>query len=117
MSNKKSFPGPITILMGVIILAAISTWLLPAGQYNKLAVNNESFVMTTGSNEVVLSLTQKTLDSPGIRIEVQKFIDGDIRKPISVPGTFQKQKRNGQGLYQNKYAIITSSKNLFSLFR
>ena len=28
---------------------------------------------------------------------LQKFIDGDIRKPVSVPGTFTKQKRNGQG--------------------
>ena len=33
MANKNSLPGPIPILMIVIILAAISTWLLPAGQY------------------------------------------------------------------------------------
>ena len=97
MSTKKSFPGPITILMGVIIIAAIGTWLLPAGQYNKLAVNGQSFSMTTDSSEVTLPLTQKTLDSLGIHIQVQKFIDGDIRKPISVPGTFTKQKRNQQG--------------------
>ena len=97
MPDKKSFPGPITILMGVIIIAAISTWLLPAGQYNKLAVSGQSFSMTTDSNEVTLPLAQKTLDSLGIHISVQKFKDGDIRKPISVPGTFAKQKRNQQG--------------------
>ena len=97
MSKKKSFPGPIPILMGVIILAAIGTWLLPAGQYNKLAVTGQSFTMTTDSSEISLPLSQKTLDSLGIRIEVQKFIDGDIRKPVSVPGTFARQKRNPQG--------------------
>jgi len=97
MSNKRSFPGPITILMVVIILAAIATWLLPAGQYNKLSATDSSFVLTDPSGDVSLPLTQKTLDSLGIIIPVQKFIDGDIRKPISVPGTFQKQERNGQG--------------------
>jgi uncharacterized ion transporter superfamily protein YfcC len=97
MSAKKSFPGPIVILMCVIILAAIGTWLLPAGQYNKLALTGQSFTMITDSSEVVLPLSQKTLDSLGIRIQIQKFVDGDIRKPVSVPGSFTKQKRNPQG--------------------
>jgi uncharacterized ion transporter superfamily protein YfcC len=96
MSNKRSFPGPLVILMVVIILAAIATWLLPAGQYNKLSATDNSFVLTTPSGDIVLPLTQKTLDSLGIIIPVQKFIEGDIRKPVSVPGTFTKQKRNGQ---------------------
>ena len=97
MSNKRSFPGPIVILMAVIILAAIATWLLPAGQYNKLSAGDRSFVLITPSGDIDLPLTQKTLDSLGIIIPVQKFIDGDIRKPVSVPATFTKQKRNGQG--------------------
>jgi len=97
MSNNRSFPGPIVILMVVIVLAAIATWLLPAGKYNKLSATDNSFVLTTPSGDVGLPLTQKTLDSLGIIIPVQKFIDGDIRKPVSVPATFTKQKRNGQG--------------------
>ena len=97
MPAKRSFPGPIPILMLVIILAAMATWLLPAGQYNKLSVSGKKFAMATDSTEINLPLTQKTLDSLGIHINVQKFIDGDIRKPISVPGTFTKQKRNQQG--------------------
>ncbi|SMO83524.1 YfcC family protein [Solitalea koreensis] len=97
MSKKRSFPGPIPILMMVIILAALCTWLLPAGQYNKLSVNGKNFEMTTDSSEINLPLSQKTLDSLGIQIKIEKFIHGDIRKPISVPGTFTKQQRNGQG--------------------
>jgi uncharacterized ion transporter superfamily protein YfcC len=84
--------------MIVVVIAAISTWLLPAGQYSKLSVNNgQSFVLTTPSGDVNLPFTQKTLDSLTILIPVQKFIDGDIRKPVSVPGTFQRQERNPQG--------------------
>src|SRR5690349_18152906 len=97
MANKRSFPGPIPILMMVIILAAISTWILPAGQYNKLSVNGKNFTMATDSSEISLPLSQYTLDSLGIRIKVDKFINGDIRKPVSVPGSFTKQQRNGQG--------------------
>lgn len=96
-AKKRSFPGPIPILMMVIILAAICTWLLPAGQYNKLSAREKTFTMVNDSNEMSLPLTQKTLDSLGIQVKVEKFIHGDIRKPVSVPGTFTKQKRNGQG--------------------
>jgi uncharacterized ion transporter superfamily protein YfcC len=46
--------------MIVIIIAAISTWLLPAGEYNNLSVNGKSFVITSPSGENTLPLTQKT---------------------------------------------------------
>ncbi len=99
MPAKRTFPTPITILMVVIVLAAISTWLLPAGQYNKLSVENgKSFIMSTPSGDVRLPFTQNTLDSFSIRIPIKKFIAGDIRKPISVPGTFKVQEKNPQGL-------------------
>lgn len=97
MATKRSFPGPIPILMIVIILAAIGTWFLPAGQYNKLSVSDNNFSMITDSNTIILPLTQKTLDSLGIQIKVEKFIRGEIRKPVSVPGSYTKQKRNPQG--------------------
>ena len=97
MSKKISLPGPIPVLMIVIILAAMSTWLLPAGQYNKLSVTGKTFTMVSDTNAIVLPLTQQTLDSLHVQIKVQKFIDGNIRKPVSVPNSFTKQKRNQQG--------------------
>lgn len=97
MANKKAFPGPLSILMIVIILAAISTWVLPAGQYNKLSVKGQSFSLATDTNEIPLPLTQQTLDSLNIHIKLQKFIAGDIRKPVSVPGSYSKQPKNPQG--------------------
>jgi uncharacterized ion transporter superfamily protein YfcC len=107
MSPRKSLPGPITVLMIVIVFAAICTWLCPAGQYDKLAVSNgNAFVLTTPGGEVSLPYTQKTLDSLGLRISIQKFINGDLRKPVSVPGTFQGMKKNPQGFVEVLQAPI-----------
>jgi len=98
MKKKRSFPQPIPILMAVIVLAAISTWLLPSGQYSKLsAVEKKSFSMTTTNGDITLPFTQKTLDSLGLRISIQKFINGEVLKPVSVPGTYQKLDRQPQG--------------------
>lgn len=98
MTTKRSFPTPISILMLVIIFAAIATWLLPAGQYSKLSyTDGKYFAITSFSGETNLPFTQQTLDSLNIKISLQKFSSGDIRKPVSVPGTFLKQDNNPQG--------------------
>lgn len=101
MKAPRTFPTPVSILMIVVVLAAFSTWLLPAGQYNKLsATDGRSFTMTTPNGDIDLPFKQKTLDSLKIKIPIQKFTNGDIRKPISVPGTFQKQASNPQGILE-----------------
>ncbi len=96
-NKKKSLPGPIPILMIVIILAAICTWILPAGEYAKLSTDGNSFLVTNNIGNTTLPLSQKTLDSLGIQIKIEKFIIGDIRKPVSIPGTYTPLKRNPQG--------------------
>ena len=106
MATKRSLPAPLTILMIVIVLAAISTWLLPAGEYAKLQKDGNSFLVTKSSGIASLPLTQKTLDSLNINISVQKFIDDKIRKPVSIPGTFERQKRNQQGFIEILQAPI-----------
>jgi uncharacterized ion transporter superfamily protein YfcC len=96
--KPKSLPNALTLIMLVIVLAAISTWLLPSGQYSKLSVdNNRAFIITSTAGAVSLPFTQHTLDSLDIKILLEKFSNGDIRKPISVPGTYQKQQSNPQG--------------------
>ena len=97
--EKRALPNPISILMGVVVLAAVSTWLLPAGQYSKLSSDaHTAFVLTSDSGTVSLPFAQKTLDSLSIKIPLEKFINGDIRKPVSVPGTYQRRPASRQGL-------------------
>ncbi|GAA4324101.1 hypothetical protein [Flaviaesturariibacter amylovorans] len=100
--TKRSIPHPITILMIVIVLAAIATWLLPAGKYATLSYNDDkTFTITAmeGGSTSTSSVpgTQRTLDSLGIRIPVASFEKGDIRKPVSVPGTYKPIAANRQG--------------------
>ncbi|MEO6914718.1 MAG: hypothetical protein ABI151_02900 [Chitinophagaceae bacterium] len=91
-------PTATTLMMMVIILAAISTWILPAGQYSKLVNDdNKAFLVTSHTGSIRLPFTQKTLDSLSIRIPVEKFMKGAIKKPISVPDTYQKQGNKPQG--------------------
>lgn len=103
MAINKKLPSPITILMIVILAAAICTWLIPAGQYQRLSYEKESgFMITTtrADSNISLPLTQRTLDSLRIKISLEKFQSGAIRKPVSVPGTYHALPKNGQGLLQ-----------------
>jgi uncharacterized ion transporter superfamily protein YfcC len=98
MAIKKALPSPISILMIVIAIAAIATWLVPAGKYNTLSyTEGNNFTLTTITNEIKLPFTQHTLDSLHINIALDKFKSGAIRKPISVPGTYAPVAKNGQG--------------------
>ncbi|WP_169749172.1 YfcC family protein [Flavihumibacter petaseus] len=92
--------SPLTILMIVVVIAAIGTWVIPAGQYSKLSVNGNNFVLTGAGSEVQLPYTQHTLDSLGMHIALEKFTNGDLRKPVSVPGTFQQTANTPQGFIQ-----------------
>jgi len=100
MAGKKQLPAPLTILMLVVILAAIATWLIPAGEYNRLSYAESGFSYATDSGEKALPAKQQTLDSLKILIPLEKFVNGSIRKPVSVPGTYHPLPANRQGFLQ-----------------
>ncbi|MBL0056880.1 MAG: YfcC family protein [Chitinophagaceae bacterium] len=106
MSVKRALPSPITILMIVIVIASLATWLIPAGQYNRLSYQDNHFVYTTSSGDSVLPATKQTLDSLRIRISLEKFQSGAIRKPVSVPGTYHSLPKNGQGFIRTLQAPL-----------
>lgn len=101
MVTKRKLPSPITILMIVIVIAAACTWLIPAGQYNRLAYEEGSgFKISSNDHDTSLPLTQQTLDSLHIKISLESFKSGAIRKPVSVPGTYHSMPKNGQGFLE-----------------
>jgi len=98
MAKFKKLPSPITILIIVIIIAAVATWLLPAGEYNKLSYTEPAtFSINSPEGNTTVPFTQHTLDSLHIRIPVTKFKNGDIRKPVAIPGSYHQLKSNRQG--------------------
>ncbi|WP_345953653.1 hypothetical protein [Mucilaginibacter sp. PAMB04168] len=91
-------PHPLSVLMVVIILAALATWLVPAGKFYTLTYSAPNFVLNKNGTEVQLPVTQKTLDSLHISAPVAAFTNGTIRKPVSVPGSYHRLPGNSQGV-------------------
>ena len=100
--KKRSFPTAFTVLFIVLIIAAILTYIVPAGAYSKLSYDSEKkvFVVTKpdeSTNE--MPSTQETLDKLKIKVNVEKFTDGSINKPVAIPDTYEKLEQKPQGFY------------------
>lgn len=105
MSKKKkiSFPSAFSVLFIVLIFAALLTYFVPAGAYSKLSYNGDekSFtVVSSDGTETVLPGTQATLDQLKVKIDVAKFEDGSVYKPVAIPGTYQQVEKNPQGFVE-----------------
>jgi uncharacterized ion transporter superfamily protein YfcC len=93
------FPSAHTVLLLIALLVGILTWVLPAGQYDRLAYDKESNEFNqTGFTVKTLPGTQESLTSLGIKIPLEKFTEGDIWKPIGIPGTYHKTDAKPQGI-------------------
>lgn len=103
MEKKKrfTFPTAFTVLFIVLILAAILTYVIPAGKYSKLTYNKDEdkFIITSGTGEErIEDATQSTLDKLNIKIDISKFKDESVNKPVAIPNTYEQVKEKPQGL-------------------
>lgn len=98
--KKRQFPTAQTILILIAIIVALLTWLVPAGKYDTLMYHAQSdtFLKTSQEKSIELPATQKTLDDLNIKIPIEKFVDGDIYKPIAIPNTYKELESRPQGL-------------------
>ena len=94
----RKLPSPLTVLMLVIVIAAIATWVIPAGKFNTIEYSNGSLIYHQQDKDIILPATQSTLDSLRLLIKIEKFADGSFRKPVSVPGTYHKLNSNRQNV-------------------
>jgi len=100
LKKKKKFPTAQTVLLIIAGFVAILTWLIPAGQYDRLSYDKaeNTFTRTHLEEKETLQASQKTLDDLLIKIPLEKFTSGDIWKPISIPNTYQKLEPKPQGI-------------------
>lgn len=99
--KKFSFPTAFTVLFIVLIFSAVLTYLIPAGSYSKLSYNEEehTFIVTNPQGESTKeAVSQDTLDKLGVKIDLDKFTDGSINKPIAIPNTYERVTQNPQGI-------------------
>jgi len=104
--NRKLL-SPLSIIMLVIVIAAVATWLIPSGQYDRISyTEGETFSYKATTSDITLPFTQQTLDSLKINIPLVNFKSGAIKKPVSVPGTYKKIEKNKQSFLQVLQAPI-----------
>lgn len=96
---KIKFPSAQTILIIIAGLVALLTWFVPAGEYDKLSYNKEQKVFTRSSSagSTEIAATQEALTDLGIKVPLEKFTNGDIYKPIAIPGTYKTLTAKPQG--------------------
>ncbi|MDR7855164.1 YfcC family protein [Tissierella sp.] len=95
------FPTAFTVLFIVLILAALLTYIVPAGLYSRLTYDPDQslfLVEDSAGESSTLPASQETLNSLNIKMDIEKFIDGSIRKPIAIPGTYEEIEQSPQGL-------------------
>lgn len=99
--RKYNFPTAHTILFIIAAFVALLTWLVPAGQYDRLSYHAETNEFTRTSQEKTENLpaSQETLDALQVKIPLDKFKGGAISKPISIPDTYKRLKAQPQGLW------------------
>ena len=77
MAKSKKLPSPLTILFFVIIVAALATWLMPAGEYNTLSYSTGKFTVTSAKGDSAVyntvPCTQHTLDSLKILVKLERL--------------------------------------------
>ena len=108
--KKRSFPTAYTVLFIVLALAALLTHTIPAGSYAKLIYDDASnaFVVTTPLGQTSeYEATQATLDELGVKVDVEKFLDGSIYKAVALPGTYEELQSNPQGFIEVIQAPIS----------
>lgn len=98
--KKHKFPTAQTILLIIAAFVALLTWIVPAGKYDTLSYNSSKNTFTRNGLEKTMALpaTQETLNGLNIKIPLEKFTNGDIWKPINIPGTYKKMDAKPQGI-------------------
>lgn len=97
--KKIKFPTAQTILFAIAGMVAILTWVVPAGEFDNLSYNDSenTFERINSEGSISLPATEETLESLHIKIPLEKFTNGDIYKPISIPNTYRHLESQPQG--------------------
>ncbi|MBS9775613.1 MAG: YfcC family protein [Fusobacterium sp.] len=85
------FPTAYSVLFLILIVVTILTHVIPAGEYSRLTYSekkNEFIVSRQDSEDVVLKASEENLKKLGIKIGLEKFTDGIIKKPMAIPNTY-----------------------------
>ncbi|WP_124057882.1 YfcC family protein [Vaginisenegalia massiliensis] len=110
VKKKRSFPTAYTVLFIILIFAALLTWVIPAGSFERLAYDAEAghFIKTDAEGaETVVEATQQNLDKLGITVPLENFKNGKVYKPVAIPNSYKKIGRKPQGPVAVVMSMVT----------
>ena len=92
-------PSVYELLFAIIALAAVATWLIPAGDYATVRYDpaRKSLVVEEGGAERLLPATRQSLDALRVRAPIESFTAGTTTRPVSVPGTYRRVDSTPEG--------------------
>ena len=99
--KKREFPTAFTVLFIILIFAAVLTYIVPSGKFSRLTYDGttKEFIITDQDDSTkTVPATQNVLNDFHIQLELSKFEDGTIKKPIAIPGTYTRIEQHPQGL-------------------
>jgi len=101
--KKCHFPTAYTILTIIEIIVFFLTYIIPKGKFDTIEYSSKNFLIKFhNGTEMTIEATEKVLNDLKINIPLENFQKGYIKKPISIPGTYNR--------------ITGESTNFFSLF-
>ncbi|MDO4690083.1 MAG: YfcC family protein [Fusobacterium sp.] len=96
------FPTAYSVLFLILILVTVLTHIIPAGKYSRLTYSTEEKVFLidkVGMETKTLEANQENLSNLGINIDLNKFTEGTIKKPMAIPDTYERiEEKKAQGL-------------------
>ena len=111
--NKKKgcqFPSAYTILIILEAFVFIITYIVQKGQFHKIEYSSERnifIIKTQNGTNIEREASQEVLEELNIKIPIESFKKGYIKKPISIPNTYQKiEAKNANFLNIFLYPIL-----------
>ena len=124
-SKKKKgchFPTAYTILLVIEIVVFILLFIIPKGKFDTLEYSEDGkFIIKSLNKPPNLTEAKKeVLYEYKIKIPIENFINGYIKKPISIPGTYQRLENETTGFFKlftfPIFGLIQSANISFLLF-
>ena len=105
--KKWKFPSAYSVLLIIQVIVFILTYIIPKGRYATIFYENGKLIYTYANPDngsIELEANQTTLNNLNISIDIDDFIDEHIKKPIAVPGSYERihgKKTNFFDLFLN----------------
>ena len=109
--KKLSFPSCYTIMLIVLVLVMGLTYIVPSGKYATLSYNVDSnlFTVTYPNGDTLdYDATQDTLNELGVKIDLEKFTDESIWKPVGIPGTYEYIEKEEKSIIKSFVELLNA---------